>query len=80
MNRAEECRQLEEALTNLVGSISSQLSRRDRELLTEFIENQEFGVALEWLHSSIIGNDLRPSSGQQLEIQRLAAAMNIDLS
>jgi len=80
MTRAEEWRQLEEALTNLVGSISSQLSLRDREQLTEFIENREFGVALEWLHSSIIENGLRPSSGQQLEIQRLAAAMNIDLS
>jgi hypothetical protein len=59
--------------------VVSTLSLRDRELLTEFIENREFGVALEWLHSSIVGNDLRPS-GQQLERQRLAERMDIDLS
>lgn len=54
MDHAEEWGQLEEALTNLVGSMSSQLSLRDRGLLAEFIENREFGVALEWLHSSIM--------------------------
>jgi mRNA-degrading endonuclease YafQ of YafQ-DinJ toxin-antitoxin module len=80
MNRAEEWRRLGEALTNLVGSMSSQLSLRDHKLLTEFIENREFGVALEWLYSSIVENDLRPSSSQQLEIQRLAKMMDIDLS
>jgi hypothetical protein len=79
MNRAEEWRQFGEALMNLVGSISSQLALRDRELLMEFIENREFGVALEWLHSSIVENDLRPSSSQQFEIQRLAKMMDIDL-
>ncbi|MBR0902557.1 MafI family immunity protein [Bradyrhizobium liaoningense] len=80
MNREEEWCQLEEALTNLVDSISSQLSLRDRKLLAEFIENREFGVALEWLRSSIIENDLRPTSSQHLEIQRLAKTMGIDLS
>ncbi|MGY8633694.1 MafI family immunity protein [Bradyrhizobium sp. 14AA] len=80
MNRAEDWRQLEEALRNLVDSMSSQVSPRDRELLAEFIENREFGVALEWLHSSIMENDLRPASSQKLEIQRLAKAMDIELS
>ncbi|MBR0736208.1 hypothetical protein JQ581_04650 [Bradyrhizobium liaoningense] len=81
MNREEEWCQLEEALTNLVDSISSQLSLRDRKLLAEFLENREFGVvALEWPHSSIIENDLRPASSQHLEIQRLAKTMGIDLS
>ncbi|UPK37066.1 hypothetical protein IVB18_07005 [Bradyrhizobium sp. 186] len=80
MDHAEEWGQLEEALTNLVGSMSSQLSLRDRGLLAEFIENREFGVALEWLHSSIMENDLWPSLTQQLEIPRLAETMDIDLS
>ncbi|MDA9530659.1 MULTISPECIES: hypothetical protein [unclassified Bradyrhizobium] len=79
MNRAEEWRKLEEALTNLVGSMSSQLSIRDCALLAEFIDNREFGVALEWLHSSVVENRLQPSASQKLEVQRLAKMMDIDL-
>ncbi|MHC2565032.1 hypothetical protein [Bradyrhizobium liaoningense] len=75
MNRAEEWRKLEEALTNFVGSMSSQLSIRDCALLAEFIDNREFGVALEWLHSSVV----EPSASQKLEVQRLAKMMDIDL-
>ena len=77
MNRAEEWRKLEEALTNL--SMSSQLSIRDCALLAEFIDNREFGVALEWLHSSVVENRLQPSASQKLEVQRLAKMMDIDL-
>ncbi len=40
MEGVEEWRELEWALTNLVHSISSQLSLRDCELLAEFIENR----------------------------------------
>jgi hypothetical protein len=48
--------------------------------LTEFIENREFGIALEWVHSLAVNDNLRPSTSQKLEIQRLAAKMEIDLS
>jgi hypothetical protein len=59
--------------------MSSQLSLRNRELLTEFIENGEFGIALEWVHSLAVNDDLRPSASQKLEIERLATMMEIDL-
>jgi len=59
--------------------MSPQISEGDRELLIEFIENREFGVALEWLHSLTKESNLRPSSSQKLEIERLAEAMEIDL-
>ncbi len=47
--------------------------------MTEFIENGEFGIALEWVHSLAVNDDLRPSASQKLEIERLAAMMEIDL-
>lgn len=80
MDRAELWHHLEESLTNLVDSMSIQISSRNRELLTHFIENREFGVALEWLHSLTVESNLRPSASQTLEIQRLAELMEIDLS
>ena len=79
MHRVELWRQLEEALTTLVGSLSSELSLKNRELLTEFIENREFGVALEWVHSLTVNDELRFSASQRAEIQRLAAMMKVEL-
>ncbi|MCK1742447.1 hypothetical protein IVA80_16650 [Bradyrhizobium sp. 139] len=48
--------------------------------MIEFIENREFGVALEWLPSLSKEGNLRPSSSQRLEIERLAKTIEIDLS
>jgi thymidylate synthase ThyX len=73
-------RYLETSLTSLVDSMSMALHDDNREILTNFIENREFGVALEWLHSIIITRNLQLSEQQQIEIRQLAEFMKIDLS
>ncbi|MBX9646141.1 MAG: hypothetical protein K2X57_03675 [Xanthobacteraceae bacterium] len=80
MNPDERWRHLEEALMSLVDSMAAQLDDMNRKILIDFIENREFGVALEWLHSIIRVRDLQLSDQQETEVQRLAGLMNIDLS
>ena len=80
MDRIEKWRHLEAALTQLVSSMSVQLSERDQQLLAEFIDNREYGVALEWLLSLIAENGLSLLADQENEIRRLAELMGIDLA
>jgi hypothetical protein len=80
IDRDQAWRHLEESLTDLVGSLSTVLDDKNREILINFIENREFGVALEWLCSIIIARNLQLSTQQEREIRRLADFMKIDLS
>jgi hypothetical protein len=82
MNTRDEVRrELEKSLTSLVSSISpTEIDKHNRDLLAEFIDNFEYGVALEWLHSLTTGRGIQLSSEQQEEIERLAQRMKIDLS
>ncbi|WP_027532485.1 MafI family immunity protein [Bradyrhizobium sp. WSM3983] len=79
IDRAVLWRQLKEGLTHLLDSMAPQLAAEDRKLVMEFIDNREFGLALEWLHSVIAEKNLRPSASEASEIQRLAALMHIEL-
>jgi hypothetical protein len=72
-------RELESALSKLVDELSAHLGERDRFLLYDFIENREFGVALEWLHSVVAGHGIALSVAQKGEMDRLAASMGIQL-
>jgi hypothetical protein len=56
------------------------LDDKDRQILIDFIENREFGVALEWLCSIVVERNRQLSEQQGYEIKRLAALMKIDLS
>jgi hypothetical protein len=82
MNARDELRrELEKSLTSLISSISSaEIDQHNRELLAEFVENFEYGVALEWLHSLIVERRIQLSPEQDDEIRRLAQRMKIDLS
>jgi hypothetical protein len=80
MDRQAAWRELERALTSLVSSLSSQLNGKDRELLTDFIGNREYGIALEWLYSIVVERKLQLSAPQQHEVRRLADLMEIDLA
>jgi hypothetical protein len=46
--------ELERSLASLVESMSIILGKRDVDLLTEFIENREYGVALQWLDAMVV--------------------------
>ena len=56
MNARDELRrELDKSLTSLINSIAStEIHQNDRDLLAEFVENFEYGVALEWLHSLLV--------------------------
>ena len=81
MNARDELRrELDGSLTSLINSISAtEIDQKNRELLAEFIENFEYGVALEWLHSLILDRKIQLSSEQDQEMRRLAQRMKIDL-
>jgi hypothetical protein len=70
---------MDEALTSLANSIAPKIDQNSRDLLAEFIENFEFGAALEWLHSLTVSKAIQLSSEQEQEIRRLAQRMDIDL-
>jgi hypothetical protein len=81
MNARDELRlELEKSLTSVISSISSDaIDRQNRDLLAEFVENYEYGVALEWLHSLIVERGIQLSSEQEEQVRRLAQRMKIDL-
>jgi hypothetical protein len=81
MSARDEFRdELQRSLTALITSITStEIDGHNRDLLEDFVKNYEFGVALEWLHSLIVERNIQLSSGQDLELQRLAERMKIDL-
>jgi hypothetical protein len=81
MNARDELRlELEKSLTSVISSISSDaIDRQNRDLLAEFVENFEYGVALEWLHSLIVERGIQLSGEQEEQIRRLAQRMKIDL-
>ena len=80
MNRNKAQHYLEESLTKLIGSMQANLDETNREILINFLDNREFGVALEWLYSIVLERHLQLSEWQQLEVERLADFMGIDLS
>lgn len=80
MDRSEARQYLETSLTSLVGSMSTGLYDKNCEILIDFIENREFGVALEWLYSIVIERNLQLSKQQQSELRQLAEFMKVDLS
>jgi hypothetical protein len=78
--RDELRRELGGSLTSLINSISSaEIDQQNRELLAEFVENFEYGVALDGLHSLIRDRKIQLSPGQDQEMRRLAQRMKIDL-
>jgi hypothetical protein len=79
IGRDELWRDLENSLKSLVESMPAKFDGKNRELLNEFAENREFGVALEWLHSIIVERSIELSAQQEQEIQRLANLMGIRL-
>jgi len=70
---------LRNALSRLVEELSEKLDEKNRTTILDFIENNEFGVALEWLWSLVAEHSIRLTAKQRSEIQRLASDMKIAL-
>jgi hypothetical protein len=72
-------REVEEAMNTLVEGLSSKLSKKNLGRLHEFIENREYVIALEWLHSIIVEKKIGLSDSQKSEMQRLAQRLGVNL-
>jgi hypothetical protein len=67
------------SLLTLVDLLAPKLDEKNLSLLRDFIDNREYGVALEWLASLIKTHSIQISSEQQQEIHRLAKIMRLSL-
>ena len=56
---------LDTSLSTLVDSLAPKLDEKNLSLLRDFIDNREYGVALEWLASLIKTRSIQISSEQQ---------------
>jgi hypothetical protein len=77
-DRRQRWTHLETSLSSLLSSLASQLDPASCEMVTEFIENREYAVALEWLADANSIRGIQLSNAQQAEFDRLAKLMGID--
>jgi len=70
---------LEKGLTELLETLKPNLDGDTFEIVKDFIDNREFRVALEWLYSYLIENNVQLSSQQLQTVRGLAKLMEIDL-
>ena len=78
-SRAQLWQHLAASLSTLVDSLAPKLDEKNLSLLRDFIDNREYGVALEWLASLIKTRSMQISPEQQQEIDRLATTMGLSL-
>jgi hypothetical protein len=72
--------ELESALNALVDGLAAVIDDKSINLLRDFIENREYGVALEWLYSIVTERQIELSAEQAAACQKLAARMGIELA
>jgi hypothetical protein len=70
---------LDTSLSTLVDLLAPKLDEENLSLLRDFIDNREYGVALEWLVSLIKTHSIQISPEQLQEIHRLAKTMGLHL-
>jgi hypothetical protein len=78
-DREEKWTRSERILTTIVDSVSTEIDQKSLSIIKDFIENREYGVALEWLHSLLKERSIRVSDHHKEEMKTLARAMNISL-
>ena len=78
-DRTERWRELELSLSDLLASMTSQINPASSAIVSEFIENREYGLALEWLVEAASIQKGQLSEAQQTEVHRLADVMEINL-
>jgi hypothetical protein len=70
---------LEVGLTDFLDTLKPSLDERTIVLVQEFIDNNEFGVALEWLNSVALERNIGLSTQQSQKFRELAKLMEIEL-
>jgi hypothetical protein len=79
MNPRDHWIELRGLLLSLVEGLSPALDEKNSELVRNFIENREFGVAFEWLHSLVLGRSIPITFEQKEVFERLAQLMGFDM-
>jgi shikimate dehydrogenase len=69
----------EKELTDIVDSVSAEIDTKNTAIVMSFVENREYGVALEWLHSLLTKRSIRVPDHTKEKIERLARSMGISL-
>jgi hypothetical protein len=64
----------------LLETLTSSLDVKSSEMVRDFVENREFGVALGWLHSIVLERHISLSADQSEKFGKLATLMSIELS
>jgi hypothetical protein len=70
--------ELERRMFTLVGALEAQIDRENLDLLRDFVENRESGVALEWLDSLAFERAIPLLPEQRREMRELATMMGLD--
>jgi hypothetical protein len=72
--------ELAEIMSPLIKSFSEELDKETLATLYRFVENYEFGVALDWLCLAIREQSITVGPDQKSAIQKLAKQFNTDIS
>jgi hypothetical protein len=75
-NRREHWPALKDGLMLLFDLLSPRLDRKDSAIVEEFLDNQEFGLALEWMYCATI----ELSKSEREHCDRLARLMDMSLN
>jgi hypothetical protein len=78
-NSRDHWLELRGSLISLLETLAPLLDADTRELVGDFVDNREFGVALEWLHSAVLRKKISLTASQTQKFDELAALMKIDL-
>jgi hypothetical protein len=79
-SRQELWKELERRITSLIDALAPWLKEDDLVLLRDFVENREYGVALEWLASIVSDRGIALGADQAREVEALAEEMKLDLA
>jgi len=77
-NQHDHWFKLQDLLLLLVDDLSSSIDQKNLQICREFIEHREFGVALEWLWSVAMENNISVSETQKCSFHHLAELMGMD--
>lgn len=78
-DRHQHWSMLEREIGALLQELSISFEKQDIETLRDFIDNREYGVALEWMWSVVKRLRIQLSSSQREQFRRLSQSMGIAL-
>ena len=70
-NSHEHWLELRGGLMSLLEALAPLLDADTQELVRDFVDNREFGVALEWLHSAVLRKKVTLTPNQAQKVQRI---------